>query len=603
MYKNLKNRLFLKLIDYEPISLVFEIWRQISKKNKSKIWFLMGIILLSGFSEFFTIASVLPFLEVLTDPDKIWGISYLKPFFLILGANSADELLTPVTFVFVMAVIFSSCIRLLNIWLTDYFSAIIGSELSTKVYSNALKQPYSYHLNTNTSIIINAISSQVQLLINVLKSYLQLISCLILSSFLISALIFIDWIAASIATILFTLAYVVLAFATKKRLLRNSVLVSNSNQKRIQVLQEGLGAIRDLILDNSQSEFIKIYQKVDLRSKYRDAQSGFISRFPRYAFEGLGLILIAFLSLVLVKNKLRGIDILPLLGGFALGAQKLLPTMQQVYGAWATIKSSSEGVKTVLDILNKNSEGYFFIDKNKIFDFKNSLELRNVSFKYQSSSELILKNINLKIYKGERIGIVGETGCGKSTLLDILLGLSKPLKGDFIVDGINIFKNTDDATIQYWRNIVSHVPQNIFLADTSFAENIAFGTPKNEIDLLRVKDAAKKAQISDYIENTDLGYQTFVGERGIKLSGGQRQRISIARALYKNSKIIVFDEATSALDTKTENSVISAIESLSKNLTIIMVAHRLSTLRKCDRLLYVDRGEIIKEESKNQSQG
>ena len=404
MYKYLKKRLFFRFIDYEPVTLIFEIWRHISKKNKLRICFLMAIVVLSGFSEFFTIATVLPFLEVLTNPDKIWGISYLQPFFVFLGANSANELLTPVTFIFVIAVLLSSLIRLLNIWFTDYFSAIIGSELSTKVYSNALKQPYSYHLNTNTSVIINAISSQVQLLINVLKSYLQLINCLILSSFLISALIFIDWIAAFIATLLFTLAYVALAFATKKRLIRNSILVSNANQRRIQVLQEGLGAIRDLILDNSQSEFIKVYQKADLRSKYRDAQSSFISRFPRYAFEGLGLILIAFLSLVLVKNKLRGIDILPLLGGFALGAQKLLPNMQQVYGAWATIKSSSEGVKTVLDILNKNSEGYFFIDKNKIIDFKNFLELRNVSFKYENSNKLILENINLKIYRGERIG-------------------------------------------------------------------------------------------------------------------------------------------------------------------------------------------------------
>ena len=540
---------------------------------------MLATILVSGFSEFFTIAAVLPFLEVLTNPNKIWGISYLKPFFIFLGANNADELLTPVTLIFVISVIFSATIRLLNIWLTDYISAIIGSEISTKVYSNALKQPYSYHLNTNSSIIINAISSQVELLIGVLKSYLQLISCIVLCSFLVGALLFIDWIAASVATVLFTLAYILLAFSTKKKLEINSVLVAKANKTRIKVLQEGLGAIRDLILDNSQVEFIKIYQKVDMRSKYREAQSGFISRFPRYAFEGLGLILIAFLSLVLVKNKLRGIDILPLLGGFALGAQKLLPTMQQVYGAWATIKASSEGVKNVIEILNAKSERFFSIDKNKIFNFKSYLELKNVCFKYHGSENLILKRINLKILKGERIGIVGETGCGKSTLLDILLGLSEPSNGEFVVDGINIYKNKDDSTVQYWRNIVSHVPQNIFLADASFAENIAFGIPKAEIDILRVKKSAKKAQIANYIEDTKNGYKTIVGERGIKLSGGQKQRIAIARALYKNSKILVFDEATSALDSKTENSIISSIEILSKEITIIMVAHRLSTLK------------------------
>ena len=243
---------------------------------------MLATILVSGFSEFFTIAAVLPFLEVLTNPNKIWGISYLKPFFIFLGANNADELLTPVTLIFVIAVIFSATIRLLNIWLTDYISAIIGSEISTKVYSNALKQPYSYHLNTNSSIIINAISSQVELLIGVLKSYLQLISCIVLCSFLVGALLFIDWIAASVATVLFTLAYILLAFSTKKKLEINSVLVAKANKTRIKVLQEGLGAIRDLILDNSQVEFIKIYQKVDMRSKYREAQSGFISRFPRY---------------------------------------------------------------------------------------------------------------------------------------------------------------------------------------------------------------------------------------------------------------------------------------------------------------------------------
>ncbi len=600
MVKSLSRKLLLKLNKYDSISLISEIWKHISKKNKIKIWFLLATILVSGFSEFFTIAAVLPFLEVLTNPNKIWGISYLKPFFIFLGANNADELLTPVTLIFVIAVIFSATIRLLNIWLTDYISAIIGSEISTKVYSNALKQPYSYHLNTNSSIIINAISSQVELLIGVLKSYLQLISCIVLCSFLVGALLFIDWIAASVATVLFTLAYILLAFSTKKKLEINSVLVAKANKTRIKVLQEGLGAIRDLILDNSQVEFIKIYQKVDMRSKYREAQSGFISRFPRYAFEGLGLILIAFLSLVLVKNKLRGIDILPLLGGFALGAQKLLPTMQQVYGAWATIKASSEGVKNVIEILNAKSERFFSIDKNKIFNFKSYLELKNVCFKYHGSENLILKRINLKILKGERIGIVGETGCGKSTLLDILLGLSEPSNGEFVVDGINIYKNKDDSTVQYWRNIVSHVPQNIFLADASFAENIAFGIPKAEIDILRVKKSAKKAQIANYIEDTKNGYKTIVGERGIKLSGGQKQRIAIARALYKNSKILVFDEATSALDSKTENSIISSIEILSKEITIIMVAHRLSTLKKCDRLIFMDKGQKIREESKNQ---
>lgn len=320
------------------------------------------------------------------------------------------------------------------------------------------------------------------------------------------------------------------------------------------------------------------------------ARNQFLSAFPRYALEALGLVGIAFLGGLLVLQNGSGVAVIPLLGALALGAQRLLPAMQQVYRFWAALKGFNADLKGVLDMLNQPLP--FEVCIREPWPFSESIILDSVRYRYGLDQQEVLKGINLEIRHGERIGLIGGTGSGKSTTVDLLMGLLKPTSGQLIVDGNNLHCPSRPELLVAWRAAIAHVPQSIYLADNSIMENIAFGVPKEQIDFSRVRKAADHAQLTSFINSCPEGFNTFVGERGVRLSGGQRQRIGIARALYKHARIIVFDEATSALDTSTEEAVIEALEGLSRELTVVMIAHRLSTLKSCDRIFRLENGRI-----------
>ena len=292
-----------------------------------------------------------------------------------------------------------------------------------------------------------------------------------------------------------------------------------------------------------------------------------------------------------MQNKTEK-NILPLIGTIALAAQRLLPAMQQIYSNWASIKGSSKSISNVLKILNKegiliNEKYYSTISK---LNLMNKIEFSNLSFKFPNSKQDVLRDINLTIGKGDLIGIIGKTGSGKSTLMDLMMGLYQPNKGKLLIDGKSI--NFDNKSMISWRKSISHVSQTIYLSDCSILENIAFGEFKEKINVKKVKDCAKRAKISSFIESLPMGYESIVGERGVRISGGQRQRIGIARALYKDSKILFLDEATSALDEKTEKEVVDSIQNFDKELTIIMIAHRLKTVEKCTKIIKIVNGRV-----------
>ena len=381
----------------------------------------------------------------------------------------------------------------------------------------------------------------------------------------------------------------------KNRLKGNSNFIALANQKQVKYIQEGFGSIRDIILDKSYKNFIDIYKNIDKKMRIRNADSIFLSIYPRNILEVVGLIFLVSIAIVMYFTNQSNINnVLPLLGAFALGAQRLLPAMQQSYNSWATINAYSSEISFVIESLSQKvlidlEKDRKLNKKKKLNIFKNKIHFKSIGFKYQKDSPLILENINLEINKGEKIGIIGPTGEGKSTFIDILMGLLKPTYGEILVDGVNIHSA---KYVEIWMKNLAHVPQNIYLTDNSFAETIAFGIRKDEIDFAKVKQCANMAKISSYIESCPRGYETFVGEGGINLSGGQKQRIGIARSLYKGSELIIFDEATSALDRKTEEEVMDSIRNLSKGKTILLVAHRLSTLKFCDRILKIEKGSL-----------
>jgi len=297
------------------------------------------------------------------------------------------------------------------------------------------------------------------------------------------------------------------------------------------------------------------------------------------------MTLIAGLAYFMSSREAGMETAIPVLGALALGAQRLLPALQQAYAAYSNIKGADSSFNDVLDLLDQPLPGYANQKQPNPIPFSKEIVLQDIKFKYNRDSPWILKNINIKIEKGSRIGFIGVTGSGKSTLLDIVMGLLSPTEGVFTIDKSSI--NTENR--RAWQAHIAHVPQNIYLSDSTIEENIAFGIPKEQINHKQVEKAAKQAQIVKLIDSWEDGYQTFIGERGVRLSGGQRQRIGIARALYKNADVLIFDEATSALDNETEKAVMEAIEGLDRDLTILIIAHRLSTLNGCDRIIDMDR--------------
>ena len=295
------------------------------------------------------------------------------------------------------------------------------------------------------------------------------------------------------------------------------------------------------------------------------------------------MILIAGIAFLMLQQKSGASQVFPVLGALALGAQRLLPIMQLTYGSYSAIKGSRSSLNDVIELLEQPTPDYVKNPFATPILFNKEISLKNVNFRYGMDEPSILERVDLIIKKGATVGVIGATGSGKSTLFDIIMGLNFPSSGTMEIDG----KVINKKNIRAWQAHIAHVPQDVYLSDNSIAENIAFGTAKTEIDLNRVKAAANRAQIGDLIENWAMKYETCVGEHGVRLSGGQRQRIGIARALYKDANVLVFDEATSALDSKTEMSVVEAIENLGKDLTVLIIAHRLSTLKNCDQIVEV----------------
>ena len=574
--------------DLKSSRLLLEIFKRISKRRKLQILLLFLVMLCSGIFELISLGSVIPFLSVISNPDAISNNNFLTTYFLERRFINNENIIFVFSGLFALAALFAAVVRLLNYWLNSRLAALIGSDLSCEVYKRALFQPYILHVKSNSSDLITAATNQILIIVDVLRSILQMLTALIVSFFLMVGIFLISFKVALFFLILFSSSYIIIALFIRRKLIQNSYVIARSASEQIKALQEGLGFIREVIINRLQLEYIKIYRNADINQRLHLADNQFLRMFPRYALEAFGIISIALVATILVSKDSKT-TVFPLLGALALSAQRLLPSLQIIYNSWAQIKGSKAAQQNVLSMMQISTQKY--IDSNASLNFKEKLSLKSVSFKYNSSGPFVLKNINLDIFKGERIGFVGTTGSGKSTLVDILMGLIEPTLGNIEVDNFELYNN-DDLLLQ-WRSLIAHVPQNIFLADCSITENIAIGCKKSEIDMDRIKYVANLAQINEFIEKTRNGYDEKVGERGIRLSGGQRQRIGIARALYRNKSVLVFDEATSALDNNTENSVMDSINNLSRDLTLILIAHRTSTLSSCDRIVNLENGKII----------
>jgi ABC-type multidrug transport system fused ATPase/permease subunit len=570
--------------------LLSRLWQHLSSRRRVQFGLLLVIMLMASFAEILSIGAVLPFLGVLTAPERIFDLPVAKPVIQLLSLTKPSQLLLPFTIAFGTAALLAGAMRLLLLWASTRLAYATGADLSMSVYRRTLYQPYAVHCARNSSEVITGISGKANGVIsNIILPTLTLISASSMLIAILMALLLINPLIAFLAFGGFGFIYAVIIGLTRKQLLVDSELMARESVQVIKSLQEGLGGIRDVLIDGSQATYCEIYRTADIPMRRAQGRSFFISGSPRYGMEALGLILISILAYIL-SQQIDGVaKAIPVLGAIALGAQRLLPVLQQVYSSWVTIRSGQVSLQETLALLDQPLPDYANNPVVELLPFNRDIRVEQLSFRYGLQTPYVLKQVNLTVKKGSRVGFIGATGSGKSTLLDIVMGLLQPTEGVLKIDGqaITLLNNRG------WQAHIAHVPQAIFLADSTIEENIAFGVPKDEIDIERVRQAAQQAQIAESIEILPKQYQTFVGERGIRLSGGQRQRIGIARALYKRADVIIFDEATSALDNETEQAVMQAIEELSKDLTLLIIAHRLTTLKNCTQIIKLSGGSIM----------
>ena len=558
-----------------------ELWRHLSRIRKLQVLVVLALMILSSLGEAVSISLVLPFLAALTTPENLFEMQPLKIVWAWLSLTDATQIIWPLTLLFCFGVLIASGLRVLLLWANTRLSYAIGADFSVGIYRRTLYQPYAVHLHRNSSEVVNGVLTKTGIVIYVISAILTLISSLVVLMLIASVIIILNpFIALTVFSIFFSI-YLFIVLLTKSRLYANGQLVSKLSTYLVKSMQEGLGGIRDILIDGSQEVYCNSYKTVDQSLRRAQGDIVIVGHYPRYLVEALGMLLVAIVASFLSKQSGGLLEAIPILGAIALGAQRLLPVLQQAYSSWTGIQGNKASAQDVIQLLDQAYE----IQRPEVrtLSFESEIKFCNVSFRYSPDGPWVFRDVNLTVKKGSRIGIVGQTGSGKSTLIDILMGLLLPTEGYLEVDG----KKLSADNCQAWQKNISHVPQSIFLADSTVAENIAFGVPLENIDKLQVSKVSKKVILDELIESLPEKFDTVIGERGSRLSGGQQQRIGLARALYKNSNVMILDEATSALDTKTEREIMESIYGLSDQLTILVIAHRIQTLSGCDYCLRI----------------
>lgn len=546
------------------------------------------LMLFGAFAELATIGAVLPFLTLLAEPQMLGrypiGIELLHA----MGAATLHEQLLVATLLFAAIIVVSGAIRFELARTVQHFSYELAHDLLVEVQRRFLFQPYAFHVQRNTSTLVSALEKTEILACEVLISLMQAAIAAFIALFIIGALVAVDPLTAIVAAAVFAAIYMCVSLITNDRLARNSAAIARGFDERLRIVQESLGGIRDVIIDGSQATYLDLFDRENSMLNRARANTGVISSAPRFVVETVGILAMAAIALFEAERRGSLAAALPVLGTVALGAQRLLPLIQQIFKGWSTVSGYMSVVGQTVELLTlpTPAEG----PRTAPLPLRDRISIEGVSFTYPARAKPALENVSFEIPVGSAVALVGETGSGKSTLADLLMGLMDADSGRILIDGVPL----GASNRRRWQRSIAHVPQSIFLADATIAANIALGCPGEPVDMMRVAAAAKSAQLHEFVVSLPEGYETFVGERGIRISGGQRQRLGIARAIYKQTPLLVLDEATSALDEQTEEPVIAALERLrSEGRTIVIVAHRLSTIRHCDQVARLEHGRII----------
>ena len=581
---------------------LYLIYRLFNSREKLQLLLIFFTTLLSGLAQVIGIASVFPFIAVATDPGLIETNEYLGQLDSFLALNDQREFLMALGIGAFVLLVITNFITGLNVWLTFRFAGAARQKLSVRLLDYYLNQHYLYHVRRNSAVLIkNLVEESGRVINSFLLPFLIVSSKFISVVFIAVMLLYIDPVVALVAILLLGGSYMLMFYSIRQKLKDIGFENSRLFAERYRLAGESLGGIKDLKLLGRIGHYYKRYFMVSDRIMRNMVFTKIIAEVPRYVLETVAFGGIILLAVYFVRQD-SAVELMPLLSLYAFAGYRLMPSLQNIYHESTSIKNNLAAVKVLREELENCSES-LFVQRDyshedhsvrKGLHLENEIRLEHISFTYPDSSRPALDDINLTVNAKNSIAFVGSSGSGKSTCADLILGLIDAAEGRIWIDGTEI----DHTNMRLWQNNIGYVPQSIFLADSSIAENIAFGIDEDRIDNEAVIHAAKMASIHDFITlELPGGYQTYIGEKGVKLSGGQRQRIGIARALYENPEVLVLDEATSALDTPTEEAIMDAVHGLSGQKTIIIIAHRISTVRECDMIYLLDHGRLIESGS------
>lgn len=575
--------------------LVKELFGVLSRSQLRRLLLLQLLMAFMAFAEIVSVTAIGVFMAIVANEDVLNQKRLIGRIYEMSGFNDPAQFTYFLGVATLAVLVFTAVTSMLTVWRAARFSARFGQEIADSLYRYYMHQSWLFHAWGSSAELTQRIASESYLVASqIVYPLMQINAKVMLTLFMLVGLLILNpWVVLA-ATIIFGGAYVILYRLIRRRLEANGKKISEFATKRYQLMAEGFGGIKDVLLLGRQADFVARFQASgDTLSRSLSANDA-LAMAPKYFMDMIAFSAVILLVLYLTKNYQGDLaSILPMLALYALAGFKVLPGFQQIYHAIATIKASTHAFNSIKEDLRASRAFEHAADGHQttpqIDAFTRSIVVRNVTFTYPGKPNPALRSISLQIPANKSIGFVGATGCGKSTLVDLVMGLLTPDEGEILIDGIPLSIGNQRS----WQDRIGLVSQSIFLANASIRENVAFGIPQEKIDTRRVLEVLAQARLDDFIAELPDGIETRVGEWGAQLSGGQRQRIGIARSLYHDPEVLVFDEATSALDGITEKSIMEAIQNLSGSKTIIMIAHRFSTIQQCDIIYFLDKGSII----------
>lgn len=581
------------------ISAIIQIAKQLNyifnKRQKRMCILVFASMIVCSALELLGVTAIYPFIEILLYQDNLKDIEYLSILYMLKPDISASAVILVIGIGIIVIYLIKNLIMIASAALQNYFAAKVERELSTHMLNAFMRRPYQFFLNTNSGVVIRGITTDAQGVYKLLVALFELLSSTVTAVILGVFLLVVDMGMAIGALILCGVCFVAVLAAFKGRMKKAGIDIRTSLAKKFQYATQAVNGIKEIIVTDRIDSFVEQYEEAAIVNQHATYTHGYVNACPKRIIEGVCLG--GFIALVCLK-VIGGTDVstfVPTLGLFAMSAFKILPAVsamssqlatiifykQHLQGAYENLKEADEYEKELLLLEHKPAN-----EERREVEFTDSLKIDHIQWKYQNAPNYVLDDLSMEIKKGESIAFIGASGAGKTTLADVIMGLLPPQRGTVTIDGIDIL-----SIKKQWAKIIGYVPQTVFLIDDTIRNNVAFGIKEDEISDEKVWNALQQAQLKSFVESLPDGLDTIVGERGVKFSGGQRQRVAIARALYEAPAILIFDEATSALDGETEEAVMQSIDALQGHITLIIVAHRLTTIRNCDKIYEIQNGK------------